>query len=363
MIRIGIVGVGYNIGIANFHFKAFKRLEDVEITAVCDLKKENAEEYIARYELPNAKATDNFDEFLELVDAVVISTQNNTHVDLTIKALEAGKHVLCEKPFGVNEEDCKKALEIAEKSDRVSMIGLCYRNIPAYRYLKYLSDSGELGEVFFIRMCQTAPRIGSPLVKLEWRLQRNTSGSGALGDFGSHIVDLIDWIFSERCGHFTEGQAMLKTVIKERKREDNGESAPVENDDVAMFNMRLGDTPVEILTSRIGGPGNFMEIYASKANVIYSGAEAFSLQIQKRDEATGVAGAYERVEVPEEFYTPDPTAPRVNFEINFYGQAYEFIDCIKNNKKPGTDLKRGAYIQHLIDTLERSAKEGKNLEF
>ena len=363
MIRIGIVGVGYNIGIANFHFKAFKRLEGVEITAVYDLKKGNAEDYIQRYELPDAVATDTYEELLERCDAVVICTRNNSHVDLSIQALEAGKHVLCEKPLGVNEEDAKRLVDVVRKSDRVFQIGLCYRNIPAYRYLRSLKENGELGEVFYVRMCHTAPRIGSPLVKLEWRLQRETSGSGALGDFGSHILDLLDWIFAEGKGSFTRGQAMLTTVIKERQREDSRETAPVENDDIAMFNLRVGEMPVTVLASRIGGPGNFMEVYASKANVVYSGAEAFSLKIQKRDEKTGALGDYETVSVPEEFYTPDPSAPRIGFEINFYGQAYEFIDCIRYGKTPGTGIERAVYIQHIVDTLERSAFEGKELEF
>ena len=148
MVRVGIVGVGNTIGIAGNHIDGYLRVPEAKITAVYDIIRERAAGYIEKFGLEGAKACESYEELLDLVDAVSICTPNASHIELTVQALKAGKHVLCEKPFGVDALECQKALNYAEMSGRVCMIGLCYRGIPGYMYLKKLIDDGSLGRSF-----------------------------------------------------------------------------------------------------------------------------------------------------------------------------------------------------------------------
>ena len=99
MVRIGIIGSGNTIGIAQNHIGAYKCCPDAVITAVYDILDGRAQNYIDKFELKDAKACAGLEELFGLCDAVSICTPNCTHVDLSVQALKAGKHVLCEKPF------------------------------------------------------------------------------------------------------------------------------------------------------------------------------------------------------------------------------------------------------------------------
>ena len=197
MVRIGIIGCGSTIGIARNHIGAYKRCRDAEITAVYDLIDGRAEACIQHMELRDAKACESLEELFSLCDAVSICTPNCTHVDLTVAALKNGKHVLCEKPFAPAPEECEQAIRYARLSGRVAMIGLCYRDIPGLRYMKQLIDEGRMGKVFFVREEQGGDRIAAPQGKLEWRMQRELSGPGALADFGSHMMEADGVTFTE----------------------------------------------------------------------------------------------------------------------------------------------------------------------
>lgn len=200
MIRIGIIGAGTTIGIAGNHIRAYKLCEDAKITAVYDLLPGRAQDYIDRYELEGAAACKSLGELFGLCDAVSVCTPNATHASLSVEALRAGLHVLCEKPFATSAEECLEAVRYAKLSDRVAMIGLCYRDIPGFVYMKQLIDEGRIGKVYFAREEQGGDRIANPSVKLEWRMQRDLSGPGALADFGSHMMDICDYLLRPSCG-------------------------------------------------------------------------------------------------------------------------------------------------------------------
>ena len=358
MVKIGIVGVGYEIGIAQFHVKAYQLMEDATITAVYDVIPARAQEYITRFGLHHAVCCESYEQLLGLVDAVSICTPNSTHVPLAIQAIEANKHVLCEKPFAPSAEDCAALVTLSKNSSTVQMIGLCYRGIPAYRMLKDMIKQGELGEIYYTRQSMGGGRIGNPTVELEWRMQKELSGPGAIADFGSHMLDLCDWILSETYGKLQEFSCMAGTFIKERKRQDDtGESGIVTNDDVAQFIAKTtGGVLCSFNASRIGGNHTF-EIFGSKGQVSFTGN---SFAINKI--ISGPAGSsVEVVEVTESSYLGAPEQARVPFLINFYQEIREFLDLIQNGGETEIDFARGHYIQQLIDAVQQAADEGKTV--
>ena len=360
MVRIGIIGAGNTIGISKNHIGAYKCCPDAVITAVYDIRDGRAQELIETMKLPDARACNSLEELFDLCDAVSICTPNATHISLTVQALKAGKHVLCEKPFAPTPEECTEALNYAELTGKVSMIGLCYRDIPGLVYMKQLIDEGKMGKVFFVREEQGGDRIANPDVKLEWRMQKSLSGPGALADFGSHMMDICDYLLRDSCGPIEEIQCMQSTCIPERERINQpGETGAVTNDDVACWNCRTtGGTLYSFLASRVGA--TFMlEIVGEGGKMIFDGANPFQLTLQLKDKNGGYSTRPEVVPVPESCYGSDENAPRIPFAINFYYEIRQFLDAIQKGTPSKLTFERGRYIQTLIDAAQQAADSGE----
>lgn len=359
MVRIGIVGLGYTVGISNQHAIAFKLIPEAEITAVYDVIAERGEDFVKRHELGQARVCKSYEELLQEVDAVCICTPNATHIDLAVTALKAGKHVLCEKPFALKGEECQMALNYAQLTQRVGMIGLCYRHIPAFRYMKQLIGEGALGEVFWGRQVMCSDRMADPNVKCEWRMQRALSGTGVIGDLGSHMLDMTEWLLGDQCGGLARFQCMQSTRITEREEIGTGRRKAVTNDDAASFTGQMENgVLISYTVARLGGPGHTFELYGSGGSLVYDGNRQFEVGIRKKAADGGYQDELTFVPVPEELYMTAENTPRIPFTINFFHQAEDFIDCIQNGKQPETDFERGVHIQRLIDTIERAAVSG-----
>lgn len=358
MIRIGIIGCGSLIGIAKNHIEAYKRCDDAVITACYDLIPERAAGYVKQLDLKDAKACADLDELFSLCDAVSICTPNATHSELTAAALKAGKHVLCEKPFAPTPEECTEAMRCAKLSDKVAMIGLCYRGIPGFVYMKKLIDEGRIGKIYFVREEQGGDRFANPAVQLEWRTERDLSGPGALADFGSHMMDICDWLLRGTCGPIAEISCMTSTVIPERERINRpGKMGMVSNDDVACWICRTEDGTLYNFTASRVGASFMLEIIGEGGKMIFDGMKPFELKLQLKDKDKGYASRPEIVPVPEECYGGED-APRVPFAINFYHEIREFLDAIRYGKDTTLSLERGYYIQSLIQAAQDSADLG-----
>ncbi len=358
MVKIGIVGTGDTIGIAKLHIKAFKLMEDAKITALYDILPDRAGKYKEEFELEDAKICESYEDLLENSDAVIICTPNFTHNELIVKALNSRKHVLCEKPFGNNAKECEEGLRLSKVTDKVCMLGLCYRNIPAMRYIKQMIDDGTLGDIYYIRQSQGGNRIAAPQVKLEWRMQEDLSGPGAIADFGSHMLDLADMFTREKSGKITEVSCMENTFVNDRQVIGKEVYGAVSNGDVAVFNAKTEKgTLLSFTASRIGAH-HTLDIYGSGGSVIFRGEKPFEITFLKKD----VNGAYETeaktLEVPKELYMEDDKVPEVPFLINFYLQGKEFVDAINGKRESSSTFEHGIYIQKLIDALQESANTG-----
>ncbi|MGH3520508.1 MAG: Gfo/Idh/MocA family protein, partial [Haloechinothrix sp.] len=177
----------------------------------------------------------------EDVDLVDICTPGDTHAEIAIAALAAGKHVLCEKPLANSVAEAKVMVDAAEKARHQgirSMVGFTYRRVPAIALARRLVRAGRIGSIRHVRAQYLQDWISDPEAPLSWRLQKERAGSGALGDIGAHIVDLTHYITGEQ---ITGVSALLDTFVKERPLpgpalEGRGE---VTVDDAAVFIGRL----------------------------------------------------------------------------------------------------------------------------
>lgn len=360
MVRIGIIGTGKTIGISRNHVMAYQKCEDAKITAVYDVLPGMGQEFIEKMGLPEAKNCTSLEELFSLCDAVSVCTPNCTHIDLTVRALKAGKHVLCEKPFAPAPEECDEAIRYAKLTGKVAMIGLCYRDYPGLRFLKKLVDDGTLGRVFFARQEQGGGRIADPNVKLEWRMQKDLSGPGALADFGSHMMDICDHILRPTCGRIVQIQCMQGTYIPQREVIGKpGRLGKVTNDDVAVWNCRTeSGTLYSFTASRIGAAFQ-LELTGEGGRAIYDGAKPYQLTLQLKDKNGGYTGAPQEVPVPAECYGPTGAlVGKTAFEHPFYYEIRQFLDAIQQGADTLLTLERGRYIQQLIQAAQTAADTG-----
>ena len=189
-LKVGIIGCG---GIANGkHMPSLKKVAECEMVAFCDIIVSRAEEAAKKYGTPDAKVYEDYKELLkdETIDVVHVCTPNRSHSFITVDALEAGKHVMCEKPMAINSAEAKKMLDAAERTGKKLTIGYQSRFRDDSAYLKAAADAGDLGEIYYAKATalrrRAVPTWGVFLNEYE-------QGGGPLIDIGTHALDLTLW--------------------------------------------------------------------------------------------------------------------------------------------------------------------------
>src|SRR5215213_8605624 len=150
------------------------------------------------------------------VQLVDVCTPGDTHAEIAIAALDAGKHVLCEKPLANTVAEAEAMAEAAARAAAHgvrSMVGFTYRRVPAIGLARQLVAEGRLGRIRHVRAAYLQDWIADPSAPMSWRLEKDKAGSGALGDIGAHVVDLTQYITGETV---TGVSALLETFVKER---------------------------------------------------------------------------------------------------------------------------------------------------
>ncbi len=210
-IRVGIIGCG---GIANGkHMPSLSKLDNVEMVAFCDVKEEKALKAAKDYGVDGAKTYNDYRKLLEdkSIDVVHVCTPNKSHSDITVDALEAGKHVMCEKPMAKTANDAKKMLDAAKRTGKKLTIGYQNRFRPDSQYLHKLCQDGVLGEIYFAK-AHAIRRRAVPT----WGvfLNEEEQGGGPLIDIGTHALDLTLWMMNNYKPKYVVGNTYRKLAEK-----------------------------------------------------------------------------------------------------------------------------------------------------
>lgn len=208
-LRVAVIGCG---SIAQFrHLPEYKANPHVEIVAVCDINEARVEEVAEKY---GAKPYTSYEDVLEKanVDIVSVCTPNYLHAPITIAALNAGAHVLCEKPMATSSEDAKAMIHAAEKNGKKLMIAHNQRFVASHKKARQFIENGELGKIYSFRTTfgHGGPEGWSVDGKDSWFFQKDKAFVGAMGDLGVHKSDLLRYILGEEfteVGAFVEGNA------------------------------------------------------------------------------------------------------------------------------------------------------------
>ncbi|NBD25448.1 Gfo/Idh/MocA family protein [Paenibacillus glycinis] len=343
--RIGLIGLG---GMAQSHIRWLAAEGRFDVIAVSDV---NEEALAGVGDQLGIQTDKRYADFVRLiadpdVDAVVSVTPNHVHAAIMQACLEAGKPFLGEKPFTRVFEEAAPLLALYERRPSAGMIGFSYRYTPAFRYARELLREGKLGKVrsFSIQYLQSwgAASHDTPYI---WRFNKDITGTGTLGDLGSHMIDLARFLF----GEFRELSAQLETLIPERPDPATGGMVRIEVDDFVSFQARMADGAVGIFQSSRNaiGSGNQHEasIYGDAGTLHASTLNPDQL-IWIREEAPGQL-ARAVIDVPE------------RCKVSQYADFLAMLDGAAPDGLPG--FMDGYRNQEVLDAIIRSNAEKRTV--
>lgn len=307
------------------------------------------------------------------VGLVDVCTPGDTHADIAITALRAGKHVLCEKPLANSVAEAEAmAAAAAAAPDLVAMVGFTYRRVPAIQLARRLVVEGRIGQVRHVRAQYLQDWIADPATPLSWRLDRTKAGSGALGDIGAHVVDLAQFITGESV---TGVSAMLETFVRERpvaeaftglsgSGSSSGATGPVTVDDAAVFLGRMsggGLASFEATRFAYGRKNAIrLEINGSAGSLAFDFEDMNVLHFFDASEPAVTAG-FRRIVVtePEHAYVGAwwPAGHGLGYEHAFTHQAVDLVRGLAAGEHPTPTFADGLQVQRVLDAVERSAAD------
>ncbi|GAA1762024.1 Gfo/Idh/MocA family oxidoreductase [Agromyces humatus] len=305
------------------------------------------------------------------IDVIDIVTPGDSHAAIAIAALEAGKHVLCEKPLANTVDEAAAMADAAASAAArgvYAMVGFTYRRVPAATYARELVTGGAIGEVRQVRAEYLQDWLVDENAPLAWRLQKEHAGSGALGDIGAHAIDLSQFITGQR---LTGVSGIIDTVVKERPllAEGSGLSGTagtgfgtVTVDDVALFNGRFEDGALgSFVASRMStGRKNALRIEVSGSR----GAIAFDLEDMNALGFYDGTAPVDRqgfakiiVTEAEHPYVASwwPAGHMLGYEHGFVHQAKDFIEAIATGTQPRPSFADGYQVQRVLGAVEQSS--------
>jgi predicted dehydrogenase len=306
------------------------------------------------------------------IDLVDVCTPGHTHAEIAIAALEAGKHVLCEKPLANTVEEAEAMTRAAEKAAVAgvrSMVGFTYRRVPAIGLARQLVAEGRLGTIHHVRAQYLQDWIVDPEAPLSWRLDKTRAGSGALGDIGAHIIDLTQHITADAIGRVS---GRLRTFVDERPlpAEHAGLSGtagsgrgPVTVDDAAVFlaEFRSGALGVFEATRFANGRKNAIriEVNGSAGSLAFDFEDMNLLHFFDGTEPGATAG-FRRIVVTE----PDhpyvgawwPPGHLIGYEHGFTHQAVDLVRDIAAGTDPTPSFADGLQVQRVLAAVETSSE-------
>jgi predicted dehydrogenase len=308
------------------------------------------------------------------IDIIDIVTPGSSHVEIAIAALDAGKHVLCEKPLANTVDEARAMADAAERAAAkgvYAMVGFTYRRVPAATLARDIVASGALGNIRQVRAAYLQDWLVDPEAPLAWRLQKNLAGSGALGDLGAHAVDLAQFITGQQ---LTRVSGTLETFVTRRPLLENAvglsgtassDYGDVTVDDLALFTGRFDGGAVGSFeaTRMSTGRKNALriEVAGSLGAVTFDLEDLNSLGFYDATASSDRLGFTKiMVTEPTHPYLDAwwPTGHALGYEHAFSHQVRDFVLGISSATQPVPSFSDGLQVQRVLDSVERSASAG-----
>jgi predicted dehydrogenase len=378
-IGIGMVGHAFMGAVHSQAWRTAERFFDLplrpEMAALCGRNEASAT--AAAHKLGWRSVETDWNQLLKREDVALIDvcTPGDTHAEIAIAALDAGRHVLCEKPLANSVDEARAMVAAAERAHAHGvrdMVGFTYRRVPAVTLARQLVAEGRVGQVRHVRAQYLQDWLVDPEFPLVWRMQADKAGSGALGDLGAHIVDMAQFVTGDRLTGVT---GLTETFIRERPLPSTGagstgpagsiERGTVTVDDAAVFLGRFGGGALATFEASRFGTGRKnsirMEINGSDGSLAFDFESMNELSFYDGTEDPRCAG-FRRILVTE------PTHPYIGawwppghplgFEHAFTHQVVDLIGDIAAGRTPSPSFADGLQVQLVLDAVARSAAAG-----
>lgn len=309
------------------------------------------------------RSTTDWREVVEAPDVQVFDNggPNDQHKEPTIAAAQAGKHVICEKPLGRTADEAYDIWSAVAVTGVKNMTAFNYRFFPAIRLAKQMIDSGELGEIRHFRARYHQEWLVSPDLPINWRLEKEIAGSGALGDLGAHIIDQSRYLVGEP----TSVSGSLKTFIKDRP----GGTVDVDDAFEAVVEFENGAIGTYEATRYAPGRKNQMkfEINGSKGSLVFDQERMNELQLYITDSQPAEQAQGFRTVLVSEAYHPYwenwwPHGHMIGWEDSFVHELHHLLTAIRDDSEigpHGATLEDGYRCAEVCDAIIRSSESGE----
>jgi predicted dehydrogenase len=355
-IGVAIVGTGFG---EKIHIPGFQEHPRTQLVTVYNRDLDKAKALASTHNIPHV--CDRLEDALALPDvaAVSISTPPFLHYEMAKTALQAGKHLLLEKPTTLSAVEARELYQLAAAKGVVAMMDFEFRFVPAWQLLAEYLAEGYVGQKRLVKIDWLVSSRADAQRPWNWYAQKD-KGGGALGAVGSHAFDYISWLF----GSVRRLCAQLSTAIPERPDpKDGGRLKPVDADDTCLLMLELADgTPCQLCISSVTyqGRGHFVEVYGDRGTLIL-GSDNQKDYVHGFHLLAAPAGkSLTAVEIPKRLafsqtYTDGRLAP-------FIRVVDQWVQGIDAGKAVTPSLREGVYSQLLMDLTHQSHETGRWVE-
>lgn len=350
-LKVGVIGAG---SISTLHLNSYKNNSRVVLTAICDLNEERAREKAESYNIPNVYI--NYKDLLEDsdVDAISICTWNNSHAEIAIAALDAGKNVLVEKPLCKTVEEAMQVQRAVNRNNKVLQVGFVRRYAENTRTLQKFISSGELGEIYYAK-ASCLRRLGNPG---GWFADIERSGGGPLIDLGVHIIDLCWYLMGKPKVKSISGNTYNKL----------GNRANVQN--LSFYQAADYDASknsVEDMANALIRFENGASLYVDVSFTLHA-KESERISAKLYGEKGGAEIEPELFIVSEKHDTILNITPQVDnlsfdFVKGFQNEIDYFVGCCLDEKKILSPVEDGVEMMKILCGIYESAENGKEIYF
>lgn len=345
-VKIAIVGVG---SISKLHIEGYLKNPDAELYAFCDINPDRLKFMGEKYGITRLY-TDEDKMLAELpeIDAISVCTWNSAHAECTIKALNAGKNVLCEKPMSISVEDAQKMKDAADKSGKLLMLGFVRRYGNDCKVMKDFANNDTFGEIYYTK-AQYLRRNGNPG---GWFADTKFSGGGCLIDLGVHVIDYVRYILGCPKPISVYG-ATFKKLGDRRNLKTSSIYSPSSKTDEKICNVE--DLAVALVRFDNGAVLNIetsfsLNIDGGKNSIEIFGTKGGAKLVDDLKIYTEMNGYMTNVEIDGN------TSP--DFDVMFNQEINHYVDCVKNNKPCISTAEDGVVLMKILMGIYESARTG-----
>jgi predicted dehydrogenase len=358
-VRVGVLGAGAWARFA--HLPGYKRDPRCELVAIADPVVERAREFAQEFGIPHVYDSHEALIAREDLDLVDVCTPSATHFELTWAALQAGKHVLCEKPVAYDYRDTRRAAAFARERGLKTKLGFTFRYSPAMQYMKTLIDEGFVGAPFIFNGYEQNSQWldpQNPLRQVDHAADQSSIHVSSLEGYGAPIMDLGHLFMGSR---FKAVVGTMKNFIPERMVRATGTMMRMNIDDGDIFigefeNGAIGSIQTSFVT--VGNyPGLEARVYGSKGALICRLVEENGI-CESLKAATADQVEFRELDIPASFYPPGGSKTESWRSLFYANLVHSFIsEILSSGPENEGNFEDGAHVQELINAVEQSFRE------